>query len=103
MTRELRRAAAAGCRMEREPIGPEYSDLRTNPVMIDLYRANSEALGRPVYEPTPATRVIASRPARRKPWNDSKHTSSTPPATMTSARRCHSSSKPGNDSPVAVA
>jgi hypothetical protein len=28
--------------------------------MIDLYRANSEALGRPVYEPTPSTRVIAS-------------------------------------------
>ena len=53
-------AAAAGCRMEREPIGPEYSDLRTNPVMIDLFRANSEALGRPLYEPTPATRIIAS-------------------------------------------
>lgn len=53
-------AAAAGCRMELHPTCPEYSDLRTNPAMIDLYRANSEALGRTVYEPTAATRVIAS-------------------------------------------
>jgi amidohydrolase len=53
-------AAAAGCRIEVEPTCPEYSDLRTNPVLIDLYRANSEALGRPLYEPTPETRVIAS-------------------------------------------
>ncbi len=53
-------AAAAGCRIEVEPTCPEYSDLRTNPVLIELYRANSEALGRPLYEPTPETRVIAS-------------------------------------------
>ena len=53
-------AAAAGCRVEITPTCPEYCDLRTNPVLIDLYRANSEAVGRPVYEPTPATRVIAS-------------------------------------------
>jgi amidohydrolase len=53
-------AAAAGCGLEVHPTCPEYSDLRTNPVMIDLYRANSEALGRPVYEPTPANRVVAS-------------------------------------------
>ena len=53
-------AAAAGCRVEVQPTCPEYSDLRTNPVMIDLYRANSEALGRTLYEPTPTTRVVAS-------------------------------------------
>jgi metal-dependent amidase/aminoacylase/carboxypeptidase family protein len=46
--------------MEREPIGPEYSDLRTNPVLIDLYRANSEALGRPIADPSAANRVVAS-------------------------------------------
>jgi metal-dependent amidase/aminoacylase/carboxypeptidase family protein len=46
--------------MEREPIGPEYCDLRTNPVLIDLYRANSEALGRPLADPSAANRVIAS-------------------------------------------
>ena len=53
-------AAAAGCRLEVHPTCPEYSDLWTNPALMDLYRANSEALGRPVAEPTPATRVVAS-------------------------------------------
>ncbi len=53
-------AAAAGCRLEVHPTCPEYSDLQTNPVLIDLYRANSAALGRPVPEPTPATRILAS-------------------------------------------
>jgi len=43
-----------------EPTCPEYSDLRTNPVMIDLYRANSLALGRPLADPSAANRVIAS-------------------------------------------
>jgi amidohydrolase len=53
-------AAAAGCRIEVTPTCPEYSDLRTNPVLIDLYRANSAALGRPVADPSAANRVIAS-------------------------------------------
>ena len=53
-------AAAAGCRMEVHPTCPEYSDLRTNPVMIDLYRANSVALGRPLADPSAANRVVAS-------------------------------------------
>ncbi|MDQ6726530.1 MAG: M20 family metallopeptidase [Actinomycetota bacterium] len=53
-------AAAAGCRMEVQPTCPEYSDLRTNPALIDLYRANSAVLGRPVDTPMPATRVVAS-------------------------------------------
>ncbi len=53
-------AAAAGCRMEVHVTCPEYSDLVTNPVLIDRYRANSAALGRPVAEPGPTTRVVAS-------------------------------------------
>jgi amidohydrolase len=53
-------AAAAGCRLEVHPTCPEYSDMWTNSPLMALYRANSEALGRTVYEPTPATRVIAS-------------------------------------------
>ena len=53
-------ATAAGCRMEVSPTCPEYSDLRTNPALIDLYRANSAALGRPVADPSAASRVVAS-------------------------------------------
>jgi amidohydrolase len=39
-------ADAAGCRMEYRPTCPEYSDLRSNVPMVDLYRANSERVGR---------------------------------------------------------
>jgi len=53
-------ATAAGCRIEVTPTCPEYTDLRTNPVMIDLYRVNSEALGRPVADPSAVNRVVAS-------------------------------------------
>ena len=53
-------AAAAGCRMEVTPTCPEYCDLHTNPALIDLYRANSAALGRPVADPSAAARVVAS-------------------------------------------
>ena len=53
-------AAAAGCTMEVEPTCPEYSDLRTNRPLLELYRSNSEHLGRPVPDPTAATRVVAS-------------------------------------------
>jgi len=53
-------AAASGCRMEVHPTCPEYSDLQTNRALIDLYRANSAALGRPIAEPSPTTRVVAS-------------------------------------------
>jgi amidohydrolase len=53
-------AAAAGCRMEVHPTCPEYSDLTTNPTMMDLFRANSAALGRPLADPSPANRVVAS-------------------------------------------
>ncbi len=46
--------------MEVSPTCPEYSDLRTNPALIDLYRANSQTLGRPVADPSAASRVVAS-------------------------------------------
>src|SRR5205807_1211916 len=39
-------AHAAGCRMEHRATCPEYSDLRTNEPLADLYRANSERVGR---------------------------------------------------------
>jgi metal-dependent amidase/aminoacylase/carboxypeptidase family protein len=53
-------AAAAGCRMELQATCPEYTDLRSNAPLVDLYRANSAALGRPVADPSAANRVVAS-------------------------------------------
>ncbi len=53
-------ASAAGCTMECEPTAPEYSDLRTNRPLVDLYRLNSAGLGRPVAEPRPGRQVTAS-------------------------------------------
>jgi amidohydrolase len=53
-------ATAAGCTMTWEPTAPEYSDLRTNRPLVELYRANSAALGREVDLPAPGRRVTAS-------------------------------------------
>jgi metal-dependent amidase/aminoacylase/carboxypeptidase family protein len=53
-------AQAAGCKMTWEPTCPEYSELRTNRPLIELYRANSAAVGREVPEPGPGRRVLAS-------------------------------------------
>ncbi len=53
-------AAAAGCRMEWALTAPEYSDLRTNRPLLELYRANSADVGRPVTEPGPGRRIMAS-------------------------------------------
>ncbi|MDQ6796993.1 MAG: M20 family metallopeptidase [Actinomycetota bacterium] len=53
-------ASAAGCSMEWEPTAPEYSDLRSNRPLVELYRQNSAALGRPVAHPGPGRRVTAS-------------------------------------------
>jgi len=53
-------AIAAGCTMTWEPTAPEYSDLRTNGPLVELYRANSAALGRRVDVPAPGRRVTAS-------------------------------------------
>src|SRR5437879_5466226 len=50
-------AHAAGCRMEHRVTCPEYSDLRTNTPLADLYRANVERLGRHVQ---PSGQVVGS-------------------------------------------
>jgi len=53
-------ASAAGCSMEWALTAPEYSDLRSNQPLVELYRQNSAALGRPVADPGPGRRVTAS-------------------------------------------
>ncbi len=53
-------ASAAGCSMEWVSTAPEYSDLRSNKPLVELYRKNSAALGRPVADPGPGRRVTAS-------------------------------------------
>ena len=52
-------AAAAGCTMEHRETAPEYFDLRSNRVLLDLYRANSGRLGRPL-DPPGSQRLVAS-------------------------------------------
>ncbi|UQT54922.1 M20 family metallopeptidase [Streptomyces durmitorensis] len=39
-------ALATGCELTVSPVGPDYADLRPDPAMLALYRANAEALGR---------------------------------------------------------
>jgi amidohydrolase len=41
-------ATATGCRLELTPEGHPFVELITNPVMADLFSANSAALGRPL-------------------------------------------------------
>jgi amidohydrolase len=41
-------ALATGCTVEVEHVGHIYDELISNPVMTDLYLANSQALGRPL-------------------------------------------------------
>ncbi len=41
-------ATATGCRLEIEPMGHTYTEMVNNPLMVDLYAANSAALGRPM-------------------------------------------------------
>ncbi len=53
-------AAAAGCTMEVRQPWPEYTDLRSNRPLELLYAANSARLGRPVADPSPATRLMVS-------------------------------------------
>ncbi|MEX1038623.1 MAG: M20 family metallopeptidase [Acidimicrobiia bacterium] len=45
-------ATATGCRLEIEPMGHTYTELVNNPVMVDIYAANSAALGRPMLRGT---------------------------------------------------
>ncbi len=39
-------AIATGCTLNITPSGPDYADLRPDPMLLALYRANAEALGR---------------------------------------------------------
>lgn len=39
---------ATGCRVELKKLGHTYTDLISDPLMVDLYQANSTALGRPM-------------------------------------------------------
>lgn len=41
-------AIASGCRLEVSERGHTYTDMLVNPLLADLYAANSEALGRPM-------------------------------------------------------
>jgi amidohydrolase len=53
--RDMAEAAASStaCEVSITPQGHEYEDLIHEPTMIDLYLANSEALGRPMRRETP--------------------------------------------------
>ena len=55
-------AAAAGCRMEYRIASRDYADMIDNPVLLELYGANSEVLGRPLAPtaPSPEVRVTGS-------------------------------------------
>ena len=53
-------AVAAGCTIEVRQPWPEYTDLRHNRPLGELYRANSARLGRPVAEPGPSARLMVS-------------------------------------------
>jgi amidohydrolase len=41
-------ATASGCTLSIERVGNFYEDMRHNPVLVDLYDANSTAIGRPM-------------------------------------------------------
>ena len=44
-------AMATGCTMEHRFTGRDYADMVDNPVLLELYAANSAALGRPLEDP----------------------------------------------------
>jgi amidohydrolase len=53
-------ATAAGCTVEITWKPVVYADMLDNEIMVGLYAANSEALGRPVSEPDPKAAVVGS-------------------------------------------
>jgi amidohydrolase len=53
-------AAAAGCTMEHEWLDPAYADMIDNPVLVDLFSANAERVGRTMADPTTAENVVGS-------------------------------------------
>lgn len=52
-------ALAAGCEPTLTPVAPDYADMRPDPGLLALYRANAEALGR-LFPPLPANIVGAA-------------------------------------------
>jgi len=54
-------AAATGCTCSYRVSNPPYADMVDNPVLVGLYAANSEALGRPLEDPRAGgARVVGS-------------------------------------------
>jgi amidohydrolase len=53
-------ALATGCRCEHRLLSPPYAELRDNAVLVSLYSANAEQLGRPPREPDVWNRVVGS-------------------------------------------
>ncbi|MFD8569155.1 M20 family metallopeptidase [Streptomyces sp. NPDC059639] len=43
-------ALATGCELTVSPVGPDYADLRPDPTLLALYRANAETLGRTFHD-----------------------------------------------------
>ncbi len=53
-------ASAAGCEMDLEWIDPVYADMIDSEAIGERYRANAEALGRIVRQPSATARVVGS-------------------------------------------
>src|SRR5215510_2589868 len=53
-------ASAAGCEMDLEWIDPVYADMIDSGAIGERYRANAEALGRIVRQPSATARVVGS-------------------------------------------
>jgi amidohydrolase len=53
-------ADAAGCEMTHEWQDPAYADMVDNPVLIDLFSANSASLGRELADPADVPGVVGS-------------------------------------------
>lgn len=53
-------AMATGCTVEIERESPVYTEVRDNPVLMELWRDNSEAVGRRSHLPSAASQVVAS-------------------------------------------
>ena len=51
---------ATGCRCEHRLLSPPYAEMIDNQLLVSLYAANAERLGRPVGVPDADTRVVGS-------------------------------------------
>ena len=52
--------AATGCRCEHRLLSPPYAEMLDNELLVSLYAANAERLGRPVGVPDRETKVVGS-------------------------------------------